>query len=317
MKTGKFNKEIQELLLQDKVLAVADFAAVCPGLPAATVYSKIRALVRDGRLVTIGRGLYTSTPKPEYHPTVSRRMKDIHQVMVSDCEGVDFCVSECNGNLSLYASKTDHPTVMKALRQKGYKVISGEIASSFLESLEGYVVLENLISESPLVVEDGLYVPSLEKELVDAMCDRKSPLQLLELQKKVEAYPVNRNRLRRYAERRGVAAELQEMILSLNQERLDIIGKVQRYLSSTPVTKAWVFGSFARGEERPDSDLDLLVSYDNTSDLSLLDTIRFRLDLEAATHRKVDLVEDGYLKSFAIPSAERDKYLIYERHGER
>ena len=31
------------------------------------------------------------------------------------------------------------------------------------------------------------------------------------------------------------------------------------YFKTQPILKAWIFGSFARGEERPDSDVDILV----------------------------------------------------------
>ena len=79
------------------------------------------------------------------------------------------------------------------------------------------------------------------------------------------------------------------------------------------VTRAWVFGSFARMEETKDSDLDLLVDYDPEQKISLLDVVRQKLDLEKIVGREVDLVENGSLKAFAVPSAERDKYLIYER----
>ncbi|MBR1489391.1 MAG: nucleotidyltransferase domain-containing protein [Bacteroidales bacterium] len=92
-----------------------------------------------------------------------------------------------------------------------------------------------------------------------------------------------------------------------------MIDRVQRKLASLPVTKAWVFGSFARGEETPESDLDLLVDYDKTAGISLLDVVRYKLDLENAIGRDVDLIENGSLKPFAVPSAEREKYLVYER----
>ena len=59
-----------------------------------------------------------------------------------------------------------------------------------------------------------------------------------------------------------------------------MMNQVQRYLARIPVVKAWVFGSFARGEETPQSDLDILVDYDKATKLSLLDAIRFKLDLE-------------------------------------
>jgi predicted nucleotidyltransferase len=74
-----------------------------------------------------------------------------------------------------------------------------------------------------------------------------------------------------------------------------------------------VFGSFARREETPESDIDLLVDFNPKAKVSLLDIIRQKLDLERITCRQIDLVENGYLKPFAVQSADRDKYLIYER----
>ena len=90
-------------------------------------------------------------------------------------------------------------------------------------------------------------------------------------------------------------------------------GVVSTLILSLGAPYAWVFGSFARGEETPESDLDLLVDYDHEVKISLLDIVRFKLDIEKKIQREVDLVENGYLKLFAVASAERDKYLIYER----
>lgn len=94
---------------------------------------------------------------------------------------------------------------------------------------------------------------------------------------------------------------------------MELFSKLQSYFSRTPVDKAWVFGSFARGEETEESDLDLLVDYLPESEVSLLDMIRQRLDLEKLCGREVDLVESGNLRPFARASADRDKYLIYAR----
>lgn len=135
----------------------------------------------------------------------------------------------------------------------------------------------------------------------------------LSLQKAVESYPFNIDSMMRYAARRGVKEEAAALVSSLDSSRLEMMAKVQKYLSTIPVRKAWVFGSFARGEETPESDLDLLVDYMAGSKLSLLDVIRFKRQLESIIDREVDLIQNGYLKPFAVPSAERDKYLIYER----
>ncbi|MCX5846984.1 MAG: nucleotidyltransferase family protein [Deltaproteobacteria bacterium] len=66
-----------------------------------------------------------------------------------------------------------------------------------------------------------------------------------------------------------------------------------------------IFGSFARGEERPDSDIDLLVEMER--DRSLLDIIAIKHDLEDLIHRKVDVVTPNaispYLREKILKSA--------------
>jgi predicted nucleotidyltransferase len=56
-----------------------------------------------------------------------------------------------------------------------------------------------------------------------------------------------------------------------------------------------LFGSAARGEDRPDSDIDLLVDFDQDS--SLFDLMRMARELEASFGRAVDVVSAGGLKS--------------------
>lgn len=54
-----------------------------------------------------------------------------------------------------------------------------------------------------------------------------------------------------------------------------------------------VFGSVARGQDRSESDVDLLVDMDN--DRSLLDLVGLEQELEALLHRKVDVLTDDSL----------------------
>ena len=84
------------------------------------------------------------------------------------------------------------------------------------------------------------------------------------------------------------------------------------YFKTQPVLKAWLFGSFARGEERDDSDVDLLVEYDEDG-VSLMKHAAMIVELEERLQRPVDIVENGTLLPFAVESAERDKIQIYER----
>ena len=93
----------------------------------------------------------------------------------------------------------------------------------------------------------------------------------------------------------------------------EIIPKIQQFLIGQPVEKAWLFGSSSRGEERPDSDVDILVQYDKDCQISLLTISRMIVQMKKLLGKDVDLVEYDCLMPFAQESADHDKILIYER----
>ena len=66
---------------------------------------------------------------------------------------------------------------------------------------------------------------------------------------------------------------------------------IAEYFKDQPVLKAWLFGSFARGEQTE--------------------------DLKEILGRNIDLVTEESLADFARPSVEKDKKLIYERAYQR
>ena len=74
----------------------------------------------------------------------------------------------------------------------------------------------------------------------------------------------------------------------------EIKRKILPILKKHGVTKAGVFGSIVRGEAREDSDIDILVEIE--SDISLLDFVGIKLEIEEALGQKVDLVEYKTIK---------------------
>ena len=94
--------------------------------------------------------------------------------------------------------------------------------------------------------------------------------------------------------------------------RQQIIKKIAEYFKTQPVLKAWLFGSFSRGEERPDSDIDILVALDYSQPVGLRFFGMYE-DLKELLGRNVDLVVDRSLAPFARKSVDRDKILVYER----
>lgn len=78
----------------------------------------------------------------------------------------------------------------------------------------------------------------------------------------------------------------------LLEHHREALGEV---LARFPVTQVWVFGSVARGDDRPDSDLDLLVELE--PDASVIDIIGLDEELSAVLGCPVDVITTSELES--------------------
>ena len=93
---------------------------------------------------------------------------------------------------------------------------------------------------------------------------------------------------------------------------INVSNTIKEYFKTQPIEKAWVFGSFSRGEERVDSDIDILVTLIPGTRLGLK-FFAMNLELEKLLNRPVDLVIEGDLLPFAETTANKDKVLVYAR----
>lgn len=89
------------------------------------------------------------------------------------------------------------------------------------------------------------------------------------------------------------------------------LNKIKRYFATQPVAKAWLFGSYARGEQTEESDVDIVAVFDDN--VSLLGHIGIMLGLEKLLGKKVDLVTEGTFFPRVAKAVEKEKILIYER----
>lgn len=91
----------------------------------------------------------------------------------------------------------------------------------------------------------------------------------------------------------------------------NMMDKLRAYFAGQPVKRAWLFGSMARGEQTPASDVDILVDFDEG--VGLFKYSAMVEDLERIVNRAVDLVGSGSLFPWVKPSVEACKIMIYER----
>ena len=80
------------------------------------------------------------------------------------------------------------------------------------------------------------------------------------------------------------------------------------------IKKAILFGSFARGDAGPQSDIDVRLRIDRSKPFSLFDLARFQKALKQVTGREIDVITSDVIKNKNLAEAiEREGVTAYER----
>lgn len=92
----------------------------------------------------------------------------------------------------------------------------------------------------------------------------------------------------------------------------DISSTISRVLAGYDVREAYLFGSFARGEQAPDSDIDLRLACGATMTFGTL--YELSLELEKELGRKVDIVTNPpeHMRPAFRKNLEQDEVRLYE-----
>lgn len=107
-------------------------------------------------------------------------------------------------------------------------------------------------------------------------------------------------------------SKIQEIVYLCNiMDRNQINTNIIDYLMPYGPERIGLFGSFARGEELPESDIDILVKFKKT--ISLLDLARIHTELSQKLGKKIDLVTEPSLKNERLKKhIFKDLQIIYE-----
>lgn len=90
----------------------------------------------------------------------------------------------------------------------------------------------------------------------------------------------------------------------------EIESKLIAILSEYDVQKIGIFGSYAKGVQMPDSDLDVLVNFKNVK--SLLTLVRIERELSESIGVKVDLLTEQSVSPYLIDRIKSELKVIYQ-----
>jgi predicted nucleotidyltransferase len=96
------------------------------------------------------------------------------------------------------------------------------------------------------------------------------------------------------------------MTVMNSQEAIAILVRHRDALRARGVRHAALFGSVARREARPDSDLDILIELDPDAKLDVFAYVGLRRYIAELFPRPVDVVDRDALKPYVRPPAESD-----------
>jgi uncharacterized protein len=90
----------------------------------------------------------------------------------------------------------------------------------------------------------------------------------------------------------------------------DLQNKLLPIFSQHGIKRASIFGSVSRGDDKPESDVDLLVKLGRP--MGLVGFVGLVMEMEKALGRKVDLLTEGGVNKFLEPHILQDLKTIYE-----
>lgn len=87
---------------------------------------------------------------------------------------------------------------------------------------------------------------------------------------------------------------------------LELTAELANICAKWQINQLSIFGSFARGQARADSDIDLLVVFAPTAQIGLLDHVRMQRDLESYFGRPVDMITQSALDRMSNSARKED-----------
>ena len=207
-------------------------AAGKAGFPNTSVNWFLHKLTSERKLSRIGRGIYSGTFRQEFKNEPDEPLINLARQILDQYPGVRACfyhgtilsplLHHLSYNALTYIEVQRDLTeiLFHRLQDAGEKVYlkpSREVMQNYIDISQSGIIIKPLISGSPVTIESGIPMPTLEKIIVDTLCDEDfNYLQGGEWEYIVEnsfsLFTINSSRLFRYAGRRGKLQEIKEAV---------------------------------------------------------------------------------------------------------
>lgn len=239
---------LQNYLETHHVAETADihklFKEVSPSIKRNTVNWRMYELTQKGYVNRVGKGKYRLGTPRIFRPIINRKMRESAEFFAERFPLVLYCVWDPNSikefsrhiahthYMILEIEKEAKESVYQSIKEIFPLVLSDDIkgaVSEILPDVDEAVLVRTLISESPTTIVEGIPVHTIEKVLVDIFCDVSLFTHFQGNEKRHifqsahEKYAINRDKMLRYAARRGKRKEIEEYVNMVWNDNDDIV----------------------------------------------------------------------------------------------
>lgn len=189
-----------------------------------SIVNILNRMVRQGKLQRLQRGVYASAKQNVWQVVLGEQEKAVYDLIHSQFPLIKLCVY--NGetfaplqhhlafNQATYieVDRDSVETVFHCLQDAGFEAYRSpdeQMMYDYVDIKKKIVIVKPLVTQAPLMKQNGYYVPMLEKILVDIRADKDFYyMQGIEASYMTEnarnLYMLNEEKLQRYAKRRNI-----------------------------------------------------------------------------------------------------------------
>ena len=205
-----------------------------PGISLSSFTWKLHQLKKKGLINSPSQGIYSIITENNFTPAVSSSLKRIHNKISKEFPYTQICVwdSRWFNELMLHqlfryylvieVEKDSTEAVFNTMTDVSKKVFlnpTEDIFNRYIANFNEVIIVQSLISESPIIEQGGIKIAPLEKLLVDCVADKdlfaaqQSEIEFI-FKTARSKYSINTSKIKRYARRRN---QLDKIELLLNK----------------------------------------------------------------------------------------------------
>lgn len=197
-----------------------------------TINMYLSKLKKEGIINAPSRGIYELDANMPFQPYISSSLKRIFNKIKREFPYITFCIWDTNWlNDFMRHQPFKHYVVIEVEKDASESVFAflteihknvffnpdEEIFHRYIHNQGVVFIVKNMVSEAPLIEEQKIIIPSLEKLLVDMLIDtslfsaHQNEREFI-MRSVMEKYTLNELKMRRYAIRRNRKREIDELI---------------------------------------------------------------------------------------------------------